>query len=615
MPSSPVRVLPLVLVSLLVLGAAPLAAQEDADTGVPDTIEMKPIEVWYTQEQSQARSAESIAVFTSREMRHSAEISPYEFFKHVNGVNLVQGHALGFGLRNPVAGRLQIRGIGRKAGVDMAVRGVLLLMDGVPDFSVTHGHPLPDIFSRSYVDEIEVIKGPSSVRYGWGQAGVILMRSKDPQQMGTSGYAAGSGGTFGTTQDLLDYNYRWGDGFLQVSGALRRTDGDRPNSATEAHDGRIRYAQKMGGVNVIASVRGGHNDWEIPGPVGGDPGVGGRNNWYVADVGARGKAGAWDLTGKVWRFDARVKFEDGLHEPNDAWGIRTKAERTPWENGHMLLGLDVMNYRNGRGKETITRTDFQTEVAPYVWLNEDLGRWILSGGLRYTHNEQFGQDVSPEAGIVFRPVRGTALRAHVSHGFRAPNPFDFAFGSTANPDLKATDLWQYELGWNQRVANAFQFDVVGWVQDGSNMIVSEFDPAVQDVRKTNSGAFTHKGVEAQAEYADARGWRFGVAGNVMDLQDDTALVPLKTVDFWVGYEPSPWGVRIEGRHAMDRYQKDAKQVPLGDYTEADLRTWYRFPTGIGLRLEVENLGDQHYELFKGWPMPGRAVYAGVDYVF
>lgn len=613
MRSLPVRA----LVVLALLAPAPLLAQEaeEAPADTLEPIEMEPIEVWYTREKSQARRAETIKVITAEEMRRDDEISPYEFFKRVNGVNLVQGHALGFGLRNPVAGRIQIRGIGRKAGpTDFRVRGVLLLMDGVPDFSVTHGHPLPDMFSRSHVDEIEVIKGPSSVRYGWAQAGVVLMRSRDPQRLGTSGYLAASGGAYSTTQDLAELNHRWEDGFVQASGALRYTDGHRPNSETEAVDGRVRFAQRFGKeFDLVASFRGGHNEWEIPGPVGGEPGVGGENDWFIADVGGGGHLGIWDVTGKLWGFDAEVDFEDGLKEPNEAWGARLKAEAAAWADGRALLGLDILNYRVGRGREDVERTDWQTEGAPYVWLSHDVGRWILTGGARFTANEQFGEDFSPEAGLVLRPVPETSLRAHVSHGFRAPNPFEFAFGG--NEELDATDLWQYELGWNQRVGDFVRFDLVGWVQDGDNMIASEFDPAVQDVRNVNTGEFTHAGIEAEIEYADPRGWRLGIAGTTMELEDDTALVPAETVDVWMGYQPGRWGVRLDGRWAGDRFQRDDEELRLDDYFVADVKGWYRFENGVGFRLEVENVTDEGYELFQGWPMPGAAAYLGVDYVF
>lgn len=602
-------------------GPRPAAAQADPDT--TRVIPVEPIEVWVVREKSQARRAETFQLFTEEEMQHSEEISPYEFFKNVPGVNLVQGHALGFGLRNPVAGRIQIRGIGRKAGpTDFRSRGVLLLMDGVPDFSVTHGHPLPDMFSRSYVNEIEVIKGPSSVRHGWAQAGAVLMRSRDPQRTGSSGYAAASFGAFSTTQDLLHYNYRWADGFVQLSGAARHSDGHRPNSATDAYDGRLRFAQRVGdGINIVGSFRGGTNQWEIPGPVGGTPGVGGDNDWWVGDAGARFDVGeSWDVSAKLWRFDAAVAFEDGLKEPNEAWGSRVKAEGAAWENGSLTLGTDFMNYSVGRGEgEDVDLIEYTSEVAPYVWLSHEArtgdATWILSGGVRATFNEQFGEDVSPEAGVVFLPVPSTSFRTRVSHGFRAPNPFEYAFGSAQNPDLEATDLWQYELGWNQRIGDHVTFDVVGWIQDGGNMIGEVFDEEVQDVRNRNIGEFTHKGLEAQVEFQLDNGAYLGVAGVTMDLEDDTALVPLNTVDAWLGYRGSRFWARFDARWATELHQRDDFEQRLPSYVLANIGVGYRLPSGIGVRIRAENLFDEEYELFAGWPMPGTAVYGGIDWVF
>ncbi len=615
--------LALVLAGLLVAPTEIVAQEEPEEDEAEEPVLLEPIEVWVVREKSQARRAETFGLFTNERMRHSEEISPYEFFKSLPGVNLTQGHALGFGLRNPVAGRIQIRGIGRKAGpTDFRVRGVQLLMDGVPDFSVTHGHPLPDMFSRSYVGEIELIKGPSSVRHGWAQAGAILMRSRDPERRGSSGYAAASLGSFTTTQNLVDYNYRWDDGFVQLGGAYRETDGHRPNSATDAIDGRVRFAQEVSEtVNLVGSFRGGTNEWEIPGPVGGSPGVGGTNDWWIADFGSRFDVTEnWDITAKVWRFDADVLFEDDLHEPNQAWGARAKAEGAAWDGGELTVGTDFMNYKVGRDNdgdaETIPGTN---EVAPYVWATHEVqtGRsgWILSGGVRATFNEQFGEDVSPEVGIVFMPVSGTSIRTRASHGFRAPNPFEYAFGSSQNPDLEATDLWQYELGLNQKFGDFVTLDVVGWIQDGDNMIAAVFDPVVMDVRNQNTGEFNHKGVEVQLEARLPSGFYAGAAGVTMDLEDDTALVPLNTLDLWLGYDQRDWWMSLDGRWATELFQGDDMQNRLPNYFLANAAIGYRLESGLGFRVRVENLFDEDYELFAGWPMPGTSLNAGVDWVF
>lgn len=624
-----ISVAPLLLVAGM-LGPGTLSAQEET---ADDTtaVELEPIEVWVIREKDQARRPESFVVYGQDDLRRSDEVSPYEFFKHEPGVNLTQGHAMGFGLRNPVAGRIQIRGIGRKAGpVDFRARGVLLLMDGVPDFSVTHGHPLPDMFSRSYVDEVEVVKGPSSVRHGWAQAGAVLMRSRDPQTMGSSGYAEGSIGAWSTTQNQLHYNYRWGDGFVQLSGSYRQTDGHRPGSATEAADGRVRFAQKVGdGVNVVGSVRGGTNNWEIPGPVGGSPGVGGDNDWIIGDAGLRANVGAWDLTAKLWAFDAQVEFEDGLEEPNHAQGGRVKAETSPWAGGRFLIGTDVMNYGVGRGfDDDVTTIESPEEVAPYAWVEHRMERWMLSGGLRFTSNSQFGEDLSPEVGVVFWPALETALRARVAHGFRAPNPFEFAFGDTQNPDLDATDLWQYELGLNQRLGRFFRLDLVGWIQEGDNMIQSVFDPAVGDVRNRNTGAFDHRGVEAQLTFMHPDGFHAGLGGATMDLDDDTALVPLNTLDFEVGYRGDVVRLALDGRWATELHQRDDFEQRIPNHVVTNLSAGYRLSEGAALKLRVENLFDEDYWLFEqpvdgqlpteddltgAWTMPGISVFGGVSY--
>lgn len=55
--------------------------------------------------------------------------------------------------------------------------------------------------------------------------------------------------------------------------------------------------------------------------------------------------------------------------------------------------------------------------------------------------------------------------------------------------------------------------------------------------------------------------------------------------------------------------------PLDDYFVANVRGWYRFANGMGRRVEVENVTDEEYELFQGWPMPGASVHVGADWVY
>jgi len=87
-------------------------------------------------------------------------------------------------------------------------------------------------------------------------------------------------------------------------------------------------------------------------------------------------------------------------------------------------------------------------------------KWQISPGLRFDYYdlEDLGRNtsVNPKFGVVFKPKNGTAVRASLGSGFRAPSVAE-AFSSTTaggltvkpNPDLKPESSISAEIGWNQ----------------------------------------------------------------------------------------------------------------------------------------------------------------------
>lgn len=73
--------------------------------------------------------------------------------------------------------RISIRGFGARSA--FGIRGVKLLVDGIPE-TVVDGQAQTDVVDLTAVEQIEVIRGPSSALYGNATGGVIDIETFDP---------------------------------------------------------------------------------------------------------------------------------------------------------------------------------------------------------------------------------------------------------------------------------------------------------------------------------------------------------------------------------------------------------------------------------------------------
>ncbi|RMH76731.1 MAG: TonB-dependent receptor [Calditrichaeota bacterium] len=571
-------------------------------------IPLKLDEILVTTVRERADSPVSISMLTPEEIQASRHVGAYDAFKHLPGVHVVKAHAIGTGLASRTAGRVLIRGLGRRAGGDLRIRGIMILVDGIPDFSQMHGHPFPDVHALDNVESIEVVKGPASVRYGNALAGAIIMKTATPHR-GLNTVIKASGGSFATTENMARFGYGGDQGFIQISGNFRHTDGHlegKPDKLT-AYNGSLKVGYNLSPrVKVTANAMLGSFNWENPGPA---FTTGGETDWMMGHVTFDYTSGKNSASLKLWGVDGKVTFNNGTEEPQTDFGAKARVNIGYGNGSKITLGLDWMNYDVGRNE---TFQGQFNEVAPLAIVTHRFSsRVFVEAGLRYTYNEQFGNDLSPELGIVYRPSRETAFRARAAHGFRTPNAFETTFGPNANPDLDAADLWQYEIGFNQTILDRATVDVAAFLQEGDNMIRIISDPNAPSGRRfANTGRFTHRGIESALTIRLTSNLAVTATTTNLNLEDDTALTPHNIYTLGLAFTPGPFTFSFDGRQVTGLYNADNKQDPLDDFLVVDFQAMYQIRSGVHLILSVDNIFNESYELAKGFPMPERSFYAG-----
>lgn len=176
----------------------------------------------------------SVSIVGEGEIRNRLEPSLLPLLtEEVPGLFITQRGTMGYGVAAGAAGGMSIRGIG-----GTPTSGLLVLIDGHPQFMGLMGHPLADSYQSVMTERVEVVRGPASVLYGSNaMGGVINIITRKPKQEGTHHSVRFM---YGSHQTLSSEAYGgWKGERLYLNGniGLNRSEGHRENMGFEQLSG------------------------------------------------------------------------------------------------------------------------------------------------------------------------------------------------------------------------------------------------------------------------------------------------------------------------------------------------------------------------------------------
>ena len=153
---------------------------------------------------------------------------------------------MGYGVSTGAAGGMSLRGIGGAPQAGLPTTGLLVLIDGHPQYMGLMGHPIADAYQSMLAERVEVVRGPASVLYGSNaMGGVINIVTRKQREEGIRTDLQAAYGSYNTLQTELSNRIRKGRFTSVVTGSYNRTDGHRADMGFEQYGGYAKLGYEL----------------------------------------------------------------------------------------------------------------------------------------------------------------------------------------------------------------------------------------------------------------------------------------------------------------------------------------------------------------------------------
>lgn len=553
--------------------------------------------------------------------------------EEVPGLFITQRGVMGYGVAGGAAGAMSIRGIG-----GAPTSGVLVLIDGHPQYMGLMGHPLADSYQSMMTERVEVVRGPASVLYGSNaMGGVINIITKQQRQEGIHNSAKLMYGSFNSLSAEVVSGGRHGRYSSMLSLGYNRSDGHRMNMEFEQFNGYARVGYDINrnwcsfaDLNLSKTLS--YNPGTIVNPMIDND----------ADI-IRGVASAV-IENEYASTSGALKlfYNFGLHEINDGYPISSSTiPYVRFKSNDLMLGVSAYQSLSFfEGNETTAGIDFQrfggkawnwftnsseeidlanvkiNNIAGYINIQQSIlnNRLTMNAGIRLDNHELNGSEWIPQLGLSYTPTAYTSLKAIASKGFRNPTIREMYMFMPKNPNLIAERLMNYEVSLLQSFSETrISMGVNLFYIKGDNMI--QVDIVDSRPLNVNTGEVENKGFELTFNYHATENIRLSANYSLLDMTYKIVGAPEHKFYLSGNYSLEKWSFS-SGIQFLGGLYTSVKPEPLKENVLLlNARINYQTMKWMNIFVRGENLLDQKYEVNAGYPMPGITLFGGIGLSF
>jgi vitamin B12 transporter len=486
--------------------------------------ELEPVIVSATRsDQRPEEVAANVTVITRGEIESLPVHTIGEALNHLPGLFVFTAGGLGSQATPTIHGSLE--------------RQVAVYLDGVPLNMMAN--PIADLgfLPLNNVERIEIYKGGASSAWGSALGGVINIISRNPVPGKPHGSMDSSAGQNSTLDSNLFLNgsisrlgYLLSTGHVETNGPIGHAEHDREHVYTKISHPLAPLADLTFTINYI--------NGRTQNPLPTEPAFydESRHRRFFQTLTLRSSFASFvhlELGVRHQRFENRqnrtfIDLEDRVNRfelVERLWGATFKSA---WELGRgntLVVGAD--GDWGSSDFSVLEQRDIGTRnLAAYLNDTLTLGPFTATAGLRVDDNKDFGSEVSPSAGIVYRMNQGkTKIRFQVSRAFSAP-PLNFLYyPEIGNPDLKSETGMDYQIGVEARLNRLIMVEIDLFLAKIKDMI--RYDPERNLL--INVDEVLRKGAEGSLSINAPYGFGASIGAAYVEVEDDRTGEEIKDV--------------------------------------------------------------------------------------
>ena len=535
----------------------------------------------------------------------------------VPGLFVTERGVTGFGVAQGSAGQISIRGIGGNP-----TTGVLILIDGHPQFMGIMGHPLPDSYVASDVERVEVIRGPASILYGSNaMGGVINIITRKQTQEGVHGNARLSYGSYNTQKYMGSVGFKKDkfSAFLSVN--HDQTDGHREHSDFKINNGYAKLGYNFN-EHFYATT-----DFSLARYNAADPGPDTLNAKPGERIDILRGYGAFTLQNEFEKASGAIKLfynfgehdiTDGFHSTDHNYGLNLYESFHLFEGNSITVGVDYTNYgglaentKAMHGQGIVFADTTVSELGTYAFMQHTFAEKLtMNAGLRYQNHSVYGNQWIPSAGFAYNVGKLTTLKGTISKGFRSPTMREL-FMWNHNPKLDPETIISYEMGVSKTFfKNKMSGELTLYAVNGDNLIIN-----VPMQGLLNSGEVHNKGVEIAINAEPTDNLKLNATYSYINMENPVFATPEHHLFFNANYRIKKLQLMASIQQISNLDNDPTPKVNLESYTLLNAKVTYNLTKNFKLFVSGENLLGTNYQVNHYYTMPGTTVFAGINFIF